>query len=110
MILATQRPSTDVITGLIKANIPCKLAFMTANAVDSRVIGVKGAENLSGRGDALLLIAGKKELERVQTLYIDDITLNDFIDRFRKIQDPHKYRKTIQSKRGIFETIKRLFG
>lgn len=110
LILATQRPSTDVITGLIKANIPCKLAFMTANAVDSRVIGVKGAENLSGRGDALLLIAGKKELERVQTLYIDDQTLNDFISRFRKIQDPHKYRKTIQNKRGIFETIKRLFG
>ena len=61
LILATQRPSTDVITGLIKANIPCKLAFMTSSAIDSRVIGCKGAENLTGKGDGLLSIAGRKD-------------------------------------------------
>lgn len=97
LILATQRPSTDVITGLIKANIPCRLAFMTSSAIDSRVIGCAGAENLNGRGDALLSIAGRKELERVQAFYIDDETLDDFITRAKALSKP----------RGFFE---RLFG
>jgi len=92
LILATQRPSTDVITGLIKANIPCKLAFMTSSAIDSRVIGVKGAENLNGRGDALLSIAGKKELERVQAFYISDNELSDFITQVKAQQNPKKYK------------------
>ena len=102
LILATQRPSTNVITGLIKANVPCQLAFMTANAIDSRVIGCKGAENLSGRGDGLLSIAGRKELERVQSFYIDDDTLQQFVDGVKSQQTPPK-----QTKKGFFE---RLFG
>ena len=102
LILATQRPSTNVITGLIKANIPCQLAFMTANSIDSRVIGCKGAENLSGRGDGLLNIAGHKELERVQAFYIDDDTLQQFVDEVKSQQAPPKQIKT-----GFF---KRLFG
>ena len=99
LILATQRPSTDVITGLIKANIPCKLAFMTSSAVDARVIGIKGAENLSGRGDGLLSIAGRKELERIQSFYIDDDTLSYVIEETKKRQKP---------KRGGF--LRWLFG
>ena len=102
LILATQRPSTDVITGLIKANIPCRLSFMTSSAIDSRVIGCKGAEMLNGRGDALLSIAGKKELERLQALYIDDKTLNNVINEIRRTQPPQKKTRT-----GFF---KRLFG
>lgn len=102
LILATQRPSTNVITGLIKANVPCQLAFMTANAIDSRVIGCKGAENLSGRGDGLLNIAGHKELERVQSFYIDDDTLQQFVDGVKSKQEPPK-----QVKKGFFQ---RLFG
>lgn len=97
LILATQRPSTDVITGLIKANIPCKLAFMTSSAIDSRVIGCKGAENLTGKGDGLLSIAGRKELERVQAFYISDQKLSEFVNGV----------KAKQKKRGFWA---RLFG
>lgn len=100
LILATQRPSTDVITGLIKANIPCKLAFMTSSAIDARVIGCKGAEMLNGRGDALLSIAGQKDLERVQAFYISDNTLHEFIEGVKRTQAP-------PPKRGFFQ---RLFG
>ena len=109
LILATQRPSTNVITGLIKANIPCKIAFMTANSTDSRVIGCKGAENLSGCGDALLSIAGHKELERVQTFYIDDDYLNKLLDEVRKVQKPVKNR--VSEPRKTKKTfLRRLFA
>ena len=101
LILATQRPSTNVITGLIKANIPCKIAFMTSSSIDSRVIGCKGAENLSGRGDALLSIAGQKELERLQAFYIDNDTLQAFIDGVKARQTPPKQKTRF---------FKRLFG
>lgn len=107
LVLATQRPSTNVITGLIKANIPCKIAFMTSSAVDSRVIGVKGAENLSGRGDALLSIAGQKELERVQTFYIDNDTLEELITGIKRIQPPQTKRILKQPRKGF---LQRLFG
>lgn len=112
LILATQRPSTNVITGLIKANIPCKLAFMTSNAVDSRVIGCKGAENLSGRGDALLSIAGQKDLERVQAFYISDDILSQFVEGVKRIQPQTQSRNSARARQkqaqgGFF---KRLFG
>lgn len=109
LIVATQRPSTNVITGLIKANIPCKLAFMTSSAIDSRVIGCKGAENLNGRGDALLSIAGHKELERLQAFYISDDYLNKFIDGVKAIQSPvNKTPIDERGKRSGF--FRRLFG
>lgn len=104
LILATQRPSTNVITGLIKANVPCKLAFMTANATDSRVIGCKGAEHLNGRGDGLLSIAGCKELERIQGFYISDEQLNTTIEQVKQAQPQRKP----QTRRGGF--LSRLFG
>lgn len=109
LILATQRPSTDVITGLIKANIPCKLAFMTSSAVDSRVIGCKGAENLSGRGDALLSIAGQKELERVQAFYISDEIIEKWVEKVKECQPLQTNQVLTQPKprKGFF---KRLFG
>lgn len=98
LILATQRPSTDVITGLIKANMPCRIAFMVSSAVDARVIGCKGAESLNGKGDALLSIAGHKELERVQAFYIDNKTLIDFVSQVKERQRP-------QRKKGFFERL-----
>ena len=108
LILATQRPSTNVITGLIKANIPCKIAFMTSSAIDSRVIGCKGAENLSGKGDALLSIAGHKELERVQAFFISDSRLQNFIDKLLQAQTPQKPpQKAPQRPTGF---LKRLFA
>lgn len=70
LILATQRPSVDVVTGLIKANIPTKVAFMTSNKVDSRVIlDVSGAEELTGKGDMLFLDPSKNGLTRLQGFY-----------------------------------------
>ncbi|PID32213.1 cell division protein FtsK [Candidatus Saccharibacteria bacterium] len=73
LVLATQRPSVDVITGLIKANIPARIAFTVASQVDSRtIIDQAGAEKLLGRGDMLLLTADMPKPVRVQAAFIED--------------------------------------
>lgn len=70
LILATQRPSADVVTGLIKANIPTKIAFATTSEVNSRIIlDESGAEELIGKGDMLYLDPNSKGLKRLQGLY-----------------------------------------
>lgn len=79
LLVATQRPSVDVITGLIKANIPGRLAFKTASAVDSRVIlGIKGAEALTGRGDGLYLEKGM--LTRLRSPFVSDNEIKRLVD------------------------------
>ena len=73
LIVATQRPSSDVITGLIKANIPSRVAFSVSTRIDSRVIlDTKGAEKLTGKGDMLFKMVGNEELQRLQGAYISD--------------------------------------
>ncbi len=73
LILATQTPRADVITGVIKANIPCKIAFQVSNALDSRVIlDSKGAEKLVGKGDMLYLPPGSAKLMRAQGAFVND--------------------------------------
>jgi S-DNA-T family DNA segregation ATPase FtsK/SpoIIIE len=73
MVLSTQRPSVDVITGLIKANIPCRIAFAVASQVDSRVIlDTQGAEKLLGRGDMLYLPPEQAKPVRIQGAFISD--------------------------------------
>ncbi len=83
LILATQRPSVDVITGLIKANVPARIAFTTASQVDSRtIIDQMGAEKLLGRGDMLLLTSEMPKPKRVQAAFVSDTEaakVNDFI-------------------------------
>ncbi len=83
LVLATQRPSVDVITGLIKANVPARIAFTTASQVDSRtIIDQIGAEKLLGQGDMLLLTADMPKPKRVQGAFIDDnetLKVTDFI-------------------------------
>lgn len=71
LILGTQRPSVDVVTGLLKANIPTRIAFRTASEVDSRVIlDTEGAEQLLGKGDLLFLDPGTRGLQRLQSFYV----------------------------------------
>ncbi len=80
LIVATQRPSTDIITGLIKANFPARISFMMASAVDSRVIlDANGAETLMGRGDLLFLDPESAGLKRAQAVLIDDREIENII-------------------------------
>ncbi|MBQ9833200.1 MAG: DNA translocase FtsK, partial [Clostridia bacterium] len=83
LIVATQRPSTDVITGLIKANIPSRIAFMVSSAIDSRVIlDCNGAEKLLGRGDMLFHANGANKPTRVQCAFIGDEEVESIMDFF----------------------------
>lgn len=97
LILATQRPSVDVITGLIKANVPARIAFTTASQVDSRtIIDQMGAEKLLGRGDMLLLTSDMPKPKRVQAAFIEDsetVKVTDFL----RMQRPPQYDDEIIS-------------
>ena len=85
LIVATQRPSTDVVTGLIKANFPARLAFAVASGVDSRVIlDTGGAENLLGRGDMLFLNPEVGTLVRAQGAMITDMEIERLISHWQK--------------------------
>lgn len=81
LVIGTQRPSTDVITGLIKANIPSRLSFTVSSAVDSRVIlDSMGAEKLLGRGDMLFLPVGQSKARRVQGAFISNREIERVVD------------------------------
>jgi len=80
LVVATQRPSTDVITGLIKANFPARLSFAVASSVDSRVIlDTTGAENLLGHGDMLFLPPDASGPQRAQGVMVSDIEVEKVI-------------------------------
>lgn len=97
LVLATQRPSVDVITGLIKANIPARIAFTVASQVDSRtIIDQIGAEKLLGRGDMLLLTSDMAKPKRVQAALIEDGETAKVTD-FLKMQRPPAYDMEIIS-------------
>ncbi|MDO9527657.1 MAG: FtsK/SpoIIIE domain-containing protein [Syntrophales bacterium] len=73
LILATQRPSADIVTGLIKANFPSRLAFRVASSIESRIIlDENGAELLLGNGDMLFKFPGSPDLIRLQGAFVDD--------------------------------------
>jgi S-DNA-T family DNA segregation ATPase FtsK/SpoIIIE len=87
LVVATQRPSTDVVTGLIKANFPARLAFSVASGVDSRVIlDVPGAENLLGRGDMLFLNPEVGNPIRAQGVMVTDQEIERLIAHWQEIQ------------------------
>ena len=81
LIIATQTPRADVVTGIIKANIPCRIAFQVSSALDSRVIlDTKGADKLVGKGDMLYLPPGSAKLERAQGAFVTDAEIERIID------------------------------
>ena len=89
LILATQRPSVDVITGLIKANIPSRIAFQVSSRVDSRtILDQMGAEHLLGHGDMLYLPPGTSIPTRVHGAFVSDDEVHKVVDRLKKSGEP----------------------
>ncbi len=89
LILATQRPSVDVITGLIKANIPTRMAFQVSSKIDSRtILDQMGAENLLGMGDMLYLPPGSGLPVRVHGAFVDDNEVHKVVDHLKKLGQP----------------------
>ena len=95
LVLATQRPSVDVITGLIKANFPSRISFRVSSKVDSRtIIDTNGAEHLLGRGDMLFLPPGTSRLIRVHGAYVDETEISKIVAH-AKAQAKPEYNETI---------------
>ncbi|WMS88091.1 DNA translocase FtsK [Pleionea litopenaei] len=102
LILATQRPSVDVITGLIKANVPSRIAFQVSSRIDSRtILDQMGAEHLLGQGDMLYLPAGKNIPERVHGAFVDDDEVHRVVADWQKRGEPD-FEEAITS--GVSET------
>jgi S-DNA-T family DNA segregation ATPase FtsK/SpoIIIE len=97
LVLATQRPSVDVITGLIKANIPARIAFTVASQVDSRtILDQIGAEKLLGQGDMLMLTASMSKPKRIQGAWVTDDEITKLTNHL-KMQSPPQYNNEIVS-------------
>lgn len=91
-ILATQRPSVNVITGVIKANYPCRIAFRVSSGIDSRtILDANGSETLQGRGDMLFSPPGAYRLIRAQSPMVEDPEIEACVE-FLKVQSPPRYR------------------
>jgi S-DNA-T family DNA segregation ATPase FtsK/SpoIIIE len=89
LLIATQRPSVDVITGLIKANIPCRIAFQVSSKVDSRtILDQMGAEHLLGHGDMLFLAPGMSIPERVHGAFVDDNEVHRVVENLKGRGEP----------------------
>jgi len=104
LILATQRPSVDVLTGIIKANFPTRLTFQVSSKTDSRtIIDMNGAENLLGDGDMLFLPPGTARLQRIHGAYISEEEITGITDFLRK-QKPPEYDEKVTETVPIDET------
>jgi S-DNA-T family DNA segregation ATPase FtsK/SpoIIIE len=102
LILATQRPSVDVITGIIKANIPTRLAFSVASQVDSKtILDVSGAEKLLGRGDMLVSTPQIQKPKRLQGAYVSDEEIESIVDFLKQVGEPdYNYQVLEQENSG----------
>jgi len=106
LVVATQRPSVDILTGLIKANIPCRIAFNVTSMVDSRVIiDTPGAEKLLGRGDMLYIPPDQAKPHRIQGAYVDDAEITGLTSYLRSKGVAPQYQDAVttsyQSKKSI---------
>ncbi len=101
LVIATQRPSVDVITGLIKANVPSRIAFAVKSVTDSRtILDTGGADKLMGRGDMLFSPIGTTKPIRVQGCFVDDSEINNIIDFIKK-------NKVVEYDENVIEEIER---
>ena len=108
MIVATQTPRADVITGVIKANIPCRIAFQVASKLDSRIIiEDSGAERLLGQGDMLYMPPGTSKLIRSQGVYVNDEEIKRIVDHARKFAEPD-FDAEVQEKLSGANTVEEL--
>ena len=99
LIIATQRPSVDVITGLIKANMPSRIAFSVSSGVDSRtILDMNGAEKLLGKGDMLFYPQGYSKPARVQGAFVSDSEVSDVVDFLRNQALGNVYNADIEQK------------
>ncbi len=109
LVIATQRPSVDVLTGVIKANFPSRVSFQVSSRVDSRcILDEIGAERLIGKGDMLYLPAGQSKPTRIQGVFVSDDEMNGLI-AYLKTQAPPQYRDEIakfgKSKDALDEAV-----
>jgi S-DNA-T family DNA segregation ATPase FtsK/SpoIIIE len=101
LVLATQKPTVDVITGLIKSNLPARIAFQVASRVDSRVVlDEMGAERLLGNGDMLYLMPGTSKITRAQGTFVSDAEVNITIEFFRGCEPEYSTELAKLSARG----------
>lgn len=96
LVIATQRPSVDVITGLMKANIPCRIAFNVSSMIDSRVIiDGPGAEKLLGRGDMLFMPPDASKPTRIQGVFVSDSEINNLVNYIKSTGVPAQYSQEV---------------
>ncbi|MBP9762046.1 DNA translocase FtsK 4TM domain-containing protein [Patescibacteria group bacterium] len=101
LVLATQRPSVDVITGLIKANVPARIAFAVASSTDSRtILDQQGADKLIGRGDMLLSTAELATPKRIQGAFVSDGEISRVVDFIKSKCDPADYDFSVTQRNG----------
>lgn len=104
LIVATQRPSVDIITGLIKANIPSRISFAVSSQVDSRtILDTSGAEKLLGKGDMLFFPVGDFKPTRIQSAYISEKEVKKLVDYVKSQQDPIYEEQLSDLKKADFD-------
>ena len=105
LVLATQRPSVDVITGLIKANVPARMSFRLATKVDSRtIIDSNGAESLLGRGDMLYLPPGTSRVQRVHAPFVTEKEISAWSSSGRRRVRPNTKRNSCRPRKKKRQT------